>query len=603
MNRAIAVLFVLSLVTAPVAGLAAAVQDNGTTTPATGNQTTSSPSQSTGSEWSPPGPYSRDYLTQAGVHDPDSADSIRLLGDPVRGGMGIRYRPAKPFDNEWQWLEQGSLVRTNRIQVKATAFGEATGEYELVIVYWEESSQRVQTSDGVVSRQYAGDQTVQRVTLTLEDGYTEQWVELQSVYDDPKRVSMWLERDGEAVQGARWQYSHETNPLSQAPASPVSSKYDVLEAVFMYALVTGIPGILIGRKIAQHVLSRTIVSTQWGIGVWLGILAVFLILGLSVAWWQLSVIASILPGVIGLLIAGVAFIGYMGMYDNRVERAEFNRKNLEDTTSVTGEDAKTARTEDIKLRNIIRRNGKIYMPATGIRPLIARYWASPAEVDESDLNVVNDTTGDVSKKYEIDPDEDTTLVHQPTHLSFDPDVTRDLSDDAQEKIDKQVERYAEMDSVAASLMTFPLAVKKTLLQINWSYVVVALGGFAATYWLVNAVLGLPTVGVLLGLLPGAIAGTKAKDGTLDFEPAPYHFSDARAILAFERKEYAKAKTFEGLEEQLVDNDMEGIEHALNLADTVREFTREKFDELTAFEDRNGQPANSGTGTGAEVADD
>jgi hypothetical protein len=599
-NRLVALLLVVSLVSAPLVGVAAAVQDDGQSDDSQGNETAASNS----GQWSPPGPYTRDQLTQPGVHDPDAQPSIRLLGDPVRGGMGIRYKPAQPFRDEWEWLEPGDLVRTDRIQVKATAFGDATGDYELVIVYWEPASTQVQTQDGLAERQVAANQTVQRATLTLEDGYTTQWIDLQSVFDGEKRVSMWLERDGDPVAGARWQYAHETNPLAQAPASPITSRGDLWNWAVLTIIGPSIPGILLGRRAAQHVLSRTVVGTQRGVPFWLGMLTIFLLLGVSVAWWQLSTIAAYLPQFAFVLITGVAFIGYLGFRDDDVEQAEFNQKDVESTTSVTGEESKTARSERILIRSIVRRDGKIWMPANGIRPMLARYWAQPAEVDESDLKTLNDTSGDVSKKFEIDPAADYVLKHTPAHLSFEPQITRALTKDELHELGKEEAQLAEMRPAVATVMSIPLAVKRFLKSINWRFILTGVGGLALGYGILKATLGLPMVGLLVGTLPGLIAGTKAKDGALNFEQAPYHFSDARAILVEERKQYAKAATFEQIEQQLVDNDMEGLERALDLADTVREHTRQKFDELTALEDGQGAgTASSQQGTGTGVTDD
>jgi hypothetical protein len=600
-NRLVAVLVVLALVTTPLVGVAIGMQDDGNSTDPASNETATA---DTG-DWSPPGPYTRDQLKQPGVHDPDAQPSIRLLGDPVRGGMGIRYKPAQPFNSEWQWLEPGDLVRTDRVQVKATAFGDATGDYELVIVYWEPATTEVQTEDGVVDRQVARDQTVQRVTITLEDGYTTQWVDLHSVFDGEKRVSMWLERDGEPVAGARWQYSHETNPLAKAPASPITSKYDQWEWGLITFIGPSVPGILFGRKLAKHFLSRTIIGTQRGIGFWLGLILVFTLIGLSVGWWQLAVIAAYLPQVAFLFITGVAFIGYLGFRDDDVETAEFNQKDIEDTTTVTGEEGKTARTEHILLRSIVRRDGKIWMPAKGIQPMLARYWAQPAEVDESELKTLNSTRGDVSKKFEIDPGADYVLKHKPARLSFDPQLTRALTTDELHEPAKEEDQLREMHPAVATVMSLPIAFKRFLKTINWRFVLTAGGGLLAGYSILNATLGLPYVGLLLGTLPGLIAGTKAKDGTLDFEEAPYHFSDARAILTHERKTYVEALTFEALEEKIVDNDMEVLERGLDLADTVREEYRKKFDRLTAVEDNSGTATatSGGQQSGGAVSDD
>lgn len=609
MTRAVVAALVALIVVAPVGLGLVAAQDTGNTTTPGANSTATTPRDTTQtqttSNWTPPGPYRLDQLKGGGSHDPDAQPSIRLIGDPVRGGLGIRYKPARPFQDEWQWLEPGSTVRTNRLQVKATAFGDATGAYDLVIVYWEKGSQRVQTADGVTKRQYAANQTVQRVTLDLENGYSTQWIELHSVFGETKRVTMWLERDGEPVPGARWQYKHETNPLAQAPASPITSKFDVLKIIFVYALLPGIPGILLGRRAAQHVLDRTVVGTQRGIGFWIGALVAFLTLGVSVAWWQLSVIAAALPAVAGLLIMGVAFIGYLGMYDNQVETAEFNQKDVTSTKSVSGEQSKEARTETILLRDIVRRSGKIWMPAKGIRPMFARYWAKPAEVDESDLKTLNTTDGDVSKKFEIDPGADYVLRHTPAHLEFDPDLTRDLADRELAELQREARAYEDAHPAVATVMSIPLMFKRLLMVVNWRYVTIAAGGFALIYGVVNSSLGLPFVGGALGLLPGLIAGTRAVDGDLAFEEAPYHFSEARAILAEERATYREAKTFEELQQLVADAEMDSFEEIQDFIEAFQKRLQGRWEGMFRGDtpDAGGPTGRSDFGTDIEVSND
>jgi len=530
--------------------------------------------ESGGQEWEPPGPFPVDELRQGGVHDPDAPPSARMLGDPVRGSAAFRYTPVSPVDSSKKFVESGQLVETDTLEFYSTAFGEASGEYQLVLVYWNEDSKRVNGTQV----EYAGDQTVQRIDLEVENGYQTQNIELRSHYDSTKEVTAWLERDGERVEGARWRFQHRSNPLTASPAYPIDTRGDAWRWAGVNFFLPAIPGILVGRRTAQHVLSRTIVGPQKGGLWWTFVLGFLTLAAVAVGTWQTAAVLARAPYVAGIFVCLFSFVAFLGFRDQEVEKAEFNQKDLESVTSVSGDETKQARNEHIELIDIIRRDGNIYAPSPGLRPFFARYWANPAAVDESDLKTVNNTTGDVSKKYELDPPSDEPLVRQPATLSFQPQLTVDEEPDPVFDADE-----ADNRALSAAHQTVN-SVAGGLGSLNLAFLGPALIGGAIMYYAVHAWVGVPSLAGIAACLPAVVAGYSAKDGAMEIDEAPYHFSEARAVLAYERQKYEEASTFEELQEKVLKSEMGGLEQVQNLIESHWQNQTERFERLHGLGD-------------------
>jgi len=264
------------------------------------------------------------------------------------------------------------------------------------------------------------------------------------------------------------------------------------------------------------------------------VLGVLALAAVAVGTWQTAAVLARAPYVAGLFVAFFAFFAFLGFRDQEVEKAEFNQKDLESVTSVSGDDTKQARSEDIKLMDIVRRDGNIYAPKPGLRPFFARYWADPAAVDESDLETVNNTTGDVSKKYELDPKSEEPLVWEPARLSFSPQLT------TEEEPDELLEADGD-EGWSAAPKGVVNSIAGGLGSLNLGFLGPAIIGGALLYFGVKAWIGVPSIAGGAALLPGVIAGYTAKDGRLGIEEAPYHFSQARAVLAHERAQYTRPR--------------------------------------------------------------
>jgi len=355
--------FVLLLVVSPLAGLAAAQEGNSTATPQ--NE----------SNWTAPGPFSIQELKTGGTHDPKAPSSVRTLygndGKRPFGSVAVRYSPISPLDDSHEFLEPQQTLETDTIQFYTTAFGEATGDYEVVIVYWQQQQHNGTT--------YAANQTVQRIDLNVEEGYATANVKLQSQFEKKWQATMWVERDGERVPGARWRFQHQSNPLAAAPAFEVDSKGDLWRWAGMFVIFPALIGTLASGKIAQHFLERTIVGAQRGVAFWGATLAVILLIATTMATTATSAVLANAPVVAGLLLAVITFVVMLGINDAEVQRAGFFQRKLgNDAVSPSGDEQPSSREVPNKIKNIVERGSTLYAPKEGIRPMLARYWADPA---------------------------------------------------------------------------------------------------------------------------------------------------------------------------------------------------------------------------------
>jgi len=322
---------------------------------------------------------------------------------------------------------------------------------------------------------------------------------------------------------------------------------------------------------------------------------VIALIAAAAATWQTASVLSRAPWLAGGVLALLAFIVYLGSRDPDVEQVEFNKRSLENATDLDGEDTVSTRKVFTRIENIVRRNNSIYMPAEGIRPWLARYWADPAKVDESQLKTADDVEGDLAKKYEVEPQnglgENEILVHKPARLAFSPTILHPQEDGVEKD---------RPDGVASLPYAVADIVGDTVDRLNWSFLAPAFGGFAVIYVAINAYFGTPSLGVLLGVLPGLIAGHEARDGELEVEMAPYHYSRVRAILSKERATYTEAKTWDEMLETIGNIEVEGVSQAEDMLQTVRKQIREEMEDRFSIPDAQSPDTES---TGGVPGDD
>lgn len=494
------------------------------------------------------GPFTLDELRRGGTQPSAAPPSVRYVGDPdVDGAVAIRYRPADPLSNDPVYLNGGQTLNTDEIELYSTVFGESTGEYELVVVYWSEETR--QTENGSVA--VAANQEVQRATVEIENGYANAPVALNSHYDTSVEATAWLERDGDPVGGARWRFSHASAPASQQVQ--IETQADAWWYSIRTAILPGIASIVIGLSGAKATLKLAGRGPGYSLATW-GVVSVFGGIGvLAGLYYEVATVIANLDVLMGLSLLPIAYGGGLRM-SPPTEKIAFVRKELTDAVSLRrgetdkepdavpdGGEATSSPTESVELgtngyfdelyeqlaiKTTVRTpDGGRMVPKTGIRPFFARLFASAARLDLSQLRTRVRVEGSASQKVYVDPDEDEAVVHRPAHLRRRMPVWHRLPSPNEGE---------SLSPITRGLYGLLTVVALALPFIGWH------AG--------EAIANVPTVGAVVGVAMLAVESYEAVDGSIDFEPAPRHDVTADASLTVLQSEHADAKLLEDYEE-------------------------------------------------------
>ena len=504
--------------------------------------------QANGTNFDAPGPFDIGELRAGGTHPSAAPASVRYVGDgeTTAGAIAVRYTPADPLSNQPNYLERGSTINTDRIELYSTVFGDdATGEYEAVIVFWTPEEKRVNGS----TVEYAANQEVQRAEVDVEDGYATAPVALNSHFDESVEATMWLERDGDVVDGARWRFTHASAPASQQVQ--IDTQADAWWFAFRTAILPGVASIVAGLSAARATLKRTGRGPGYSLPTW-GVFSAFGVVAvLAGLYYEVATVVANLEVLMGLSLLPIAYGGGLRM-SPPTENIAFERKELTSSVSVRrddhdddpeiaadgGEASSTDRLEfgeddyhdelyeDFSILKTVRApDGGRLLPKVGIRPFFARLFASGAKLDLSDLRTRVRVDGDASQKVYIDPEANEAVRHNPAHLRRRMPVWHRLPEPD--------------DGESLSPVTRGLYAVVTLLTLALPVIGWQVG---------DAVMNTPTVGAAIGLLLLAVESYEAVDGSIEFDPAPRHDITADASLTVLQTEHANAKTIEEMEE-------------------------------------------------------
>ena len=502
-------------------------------------------------EFDAPGPFDLADLRAGGTHPSAAPASVRYVtdGETTTGAIGVRYVPADPLSNQPVFLERGQALNTDQIELRSTVFGDsATGEYEVVIVYWTPEQERVNGT----TVEYAAGQEVQRAEVTIEDGYADAPIELNSHYDESVEATMWLERDGDVVDGARWRFTHASAPASQQVQ--IDTQADAWWYAFRIAILPGVASIVLGLGAAKATQKAAGRGPGYSLSTW-GVVSAFgVVMALAGLYYEIATVVANFDLLMGLVLLPIAYGGGLRM-SPATERIAFERKVLTSALSLRrgddgsdpdgdavadGGQASTASDrveipddgyhdelyEDMSILTTIKGpDGDRLLPKKGIRPFFARLFASAARLDLSDLRTQVKVSGSVSKKIYSDPESDVAVDHTPAHLRRRMPVWHRLP---------EPEEGESLSWVTRGLYGVLTLAATALPVIGWR-----VGGM---------VMNTPTVGLVLGTVLLAVESYEAVDGSIDFVPAPRHDQTADASLTVLQKEHADARTIEEFEE-------------------------------------------------------
>jgi len=484
------------------------------------------------------------------------------------GGLVLKKLPVNPAQTSYTPVEQNERIETDHLLAYTSAFADAVGEYEMVVVYYQPETARVNGTQHT----YAANQSVQRMSFTVEKGYSASQLKLQSHYDKTWHATAWLEKDGQRVDGAKWRFKHQTNPLTASPAYPTNSKGDLWRWGALNLIFPAIAGILFSGMSAKHVLSRTIVGSLKGIGYWAVVVAVVIGVAAVLATWQTSKVLANAPVAVGLLMGLLALPVMLSIRDSDLSRAGFFRRSLRhDAISPSGNETVGTRRVANKIKKVYRHGEDLYAPVAGLRPMLARYWADPASIPTEDWQSYDTGEGDLDQLFEVDPEADEVLVHRPARLAFSLDLTVDVDED-------DLQERPEGDGLGALPAAISTEVSNWCKRRNWRFIGIAVVGGALAYVATMAVIDAQLIALAMATLPAIVEGYEARDGELRVEWGPSHWNDVQAQVQTEREEYEERRTFDQVLKAVTDLEWGEHEKGQQVVERVRSEIAKSLDE-------------------------
>lgn len=494
------------------------------------------------------GPFGIDELREGGTIPSEAPEDVRSATRYLRGSDGsaptgwvqVQYDRAQLLGGDDTMLEPDARVSTNQIELFSSAFGSGTGEYDLVIVYWSEETRTVNETE----RTFAVDQEVQRVSLPVSSGYSRTQVALKPHYEAEHEVTMWLERDGELVPGARWRFTHRS-VQSAAPVSGIATQGDLLRWGASNVLLPGVVAVVAGLSASRLAIRRAKDGPGLGTGTWVVIGLVGAGVAATVGWFYVANLLSAAPAALALLLGTVAFGGGLRM-SRETETVAVVRKELTDATSLRGSEqtrdlaAKTDGGEDgqdeieipedsyqdelfenERTLSIVEEGGDRWVVPSGVKAFLGRLFADPARLSLSEVRTRVRVSGRVDERVFTDPDNESTLEHEPAGVSGRAPVWHRIDPSEEGPVTTAI--YA---GAAATVIGAP--------AIGW--------------WAASSI-GVPALaGGAIGAIVLAAEGLEARDGSISIDPAPVHFRSAIATVTTLQKEFSDAKTLEEYQE-------------------------------------------------------
>jgi hypothetical protein len=166
-----------------------------------------------------PGPYSIEELRTNGNQPSGAPPSTRPYG--AYGSFWMRFTPtglgvSDDDPNDRKYLKPDTTVQRDTVYLGSFRGWESDRtNVTVTVVYWTEGEVERTTSDGqTVTETAAVQQKVETVEVTLAGGdYVTTPIDLQSSYEEPQRVTMWVEGHQGEIQ---WTFEHQSSRAAQS---------------------------------------------------------------------------------------------------------------------------------------------------------------------------------------------------------------------------------------------------------------------------------------------------------------------------------------------------------------------------------------------------
>jgi hypothetical protein len=251
--------------------------------------------------------------------------------------------------------------------------------------------------------------------------------------------------------------------------------------------------------------------------------AVVTLIGLALfAWYQTASLLVHGPQIFGAIAALVTFFLLLEGKAPAVRRALFERYDVENVQSPTGEDQPGVRYREASPKQVTSDDdGVLRVISHTPRAFLARLFTDPPTLDVSDIETVEDVRGVADEAYIADPMADAPVRHVPPGLTWHLPILSRM--DGRVRGWRRTAELSLRGLASAALVAAPLWI-----------------GWTAAEQALNA----PLVGVAAAGLVLVPVHLTATDAWVDFDSAPFHYQDARAAARVERRELDNARTLQ-----------------------------------------------------------
>ncbi|MCU4975939.1 hypothetical protein OB955_25000 [Halobacteria archaeon AArc-m2/3/4] len=499
----------------------------------------------------------------------NSPASVRIADDRMWWlihwpANAIGSNPGDVDDDGWRYLSSDDTVDRNAVYLRTIHVEETTESVTAYVAYYDVEEREVPHGNGTVRETVATDVVVDEQQLSFSPGWPMLEVDLRQS-DDKQQVTMWLEDDDGAIDGARWTFDHRSVATTQSAG--IASEGDYLTRAsleFLFPIVVGGFGMGI---VCKRAIDRAGSGPGWGYGKWIFLLS--LGLGLIVVT-QFSTLAELL--VIAPLAAAAFVVGIFGIiiletYQAHQQRTLFFRPVVRDATSPSGEDAIDSFLGDMEEEIVI--DGDAGPPSVirrGLMPFLARVFGARARLEgyQGLETAIKLPSSRWDQLVIVDPDADEVIDYEPEGWTL---------------------AFPSIDDRDDAIRTAGLALVGVM-------VVSTIGSALSWAW----ALGLGAIALV-----GYCATPTGGRGRI--EPAPGHFRAAFMSMMFLADELDDARTIDGARERIIElqaTHQRDIDEALEKGDST--LIEEMFGGEVDRELVTGSPSTSATSSSATTDD-
>lgn len=581
MNRVRAVLAVVVVLSSVLAGVAVAGGDSGQNgTPASGSGAS--------------GNWTLEEIERGGQQIGEDANpSKRWLG--YDGSAYLSYRETN-FIRELGQKEpsyavdhvahSGKLVDTNTVTLHVNRKRSAKPRtVHVVVVAADPESRMVERNNATVRERYAANVTTKTMEVSLTGATDTIEVSLPNHPDETHKVLVYIKE----YDSARWSFDHQSIATTASlPFGPTWSSFmPWLVSRFVILVGAGAVGAI---YLADKTLKEVGPGPGKSMGWWLFMGGLALYMGLYFHFGSFVRFLVTVPVAMALAVDLLVYIAAL-TYMSDVKQVLFERLLTTEVENPLGEAVPDIETEQGRTVHVMETDEHgVYelVQHDNLKQFIIRaLGAEPPRLHVSDLKARVEYYGPFAEKFYASEDEDMVVSITWPHLVTGLDVYRTEDGD--------LDRDAIRSAAASALLEFGV-------------VMVGARIFFSEVFPLDAGHGGLLPAIFVGLIPVWWEFTETRDGVVEFVPAAVHGTPAKASRVTEKNEYILGDTFESLQENIADLQMESHERAMDITEAYMRRIKRQWDDVLGGSDPvtagdETTPASGSAATETGVSDD